>query len=105
VIFSLQKWQLSLLKSKASSSSRNYFTNLIGFYSWQLPIPLKIYLFWKVGRLSDTAINFLGFLSHTTRRTFGDLSTSSAGGLSINIGSFSGWVMFGIGSGGLSLSF
>ena len=105
VIFSLQKWQLSLLKSKTSSSSRKIFANWIGFYSWQLPIPLKIYLFWKVGRLSDNAIKFLGFFSRNARRTFGDRSTSSAGGLSMNIGSFSGWVMFGIGSGGFSLSF
>ena len=94
-----------MLKSKTSSSSRKIFANWIGFYSWQLPIPFKIYLFWKVGRLSDNAIKFLGFLSRNARRTFGDRSTSSAGDLSMNIGSFSGWVMFGIGSSDLSLSF
>jgi hypothetical protein len=105
VIFSLQKLQLSSLKSKTSSYSIITFANLIGFYSWQLPIPFKINLFWRVGRLSDNAIKFLSFLSRTARRTFGGRSTSSAGGLSMNIGSFSGWVMFGIGSGGLSLSF
>lgn len=93
-----------MLKSKISSSSRKIFANLIGFYSWQLPLPLII-LFWKVRRYSDNAIKFLGFFSRNARRTFGDCSTSLAGGLSMNIGSFSGWVMFGIGSGGFSLSF